>query len=131
MVEKTVPTVQESKEVAPKEGTRAESRYYYPPVDIFESGSKLIVIADIPGTEKEDVHVKVEEGILTVEANVSSQESGDTIYREFQWGNFYRQFEISDEIDSEKITAELKNGVLTLHLPKVEKASKLIEVKVA
>lgn len=130
MAEKTAPAVQESRAVSAKEGTRSETRYYYPAVDIYEQDDKLVVVADLPGADKDTVQIKVEAGILTVQASPDIPQKGDSIYREFEWGQFYRQFELSDEIDTEHIEAAMKNGVLTLSLPKVEKQEKLIEVKV-
>jgi HSP20 family molecular chaperone IbpA len=131
MAEKTVPAVQDQKQVAPQETTRSSSRYYYPAVDIFEHENELILVADLPGVIKENLNIHVDNNILTVEAAATQQSSGEPIYREFVGGNFYRQFELSEEIDSEKISAELKNGVLTLHLPKTTKEMKMIHVKVS
>ncbi|MBD3266112.1 Hsp20 family protein [bacterium] len=131
MAEATVPKVQEQQNVTPHESTRSQTRYYYPPVDIFDHEKELVVIADVPGTDKDNVDVKVEEGVLTIEAKPPVEEQNNLIYREFEWGHFFRQFELSEEINVENISAELKNGVLTLHLPKMEKPSKSIEVKVA
>ena len=131
MAEKTIQTMQDSQKVAPQESTRSENRFYTPPVDIFEKDKELVVIADLPGADKDSVSIKVENGVLTVQAAVMHKIPGDIIYKEFERGNFYRQFEISDEIDSNRIAAELKNGVLTLLLPKVEKPSKLIDVTVS
>ncbi len=130
MVENTVPSVQQKKEVTDKENTRSQGRYYFPAVDIFDHKNELIVIADVPGVDKENIKIRVEEGILTLEATHSDMSKGEPFYREFEWGNFYRQFKLSDEIDDDNISAEVKNGVLTIHLPKTEKASKLIDVKI-
>lgn len=131
MAEKTVPSVQENQTVAAKENTRSTNRYYYPPVDIFEHGNELVVIADVPGADKDQVKIGVKDGVLTVEAATAPQDHNGAIYKEFEWGDFYRQFELPDAIDQDKISAELKNGVLTLHLPKIEKSAKLIPIKVA
>ncbi|MDX9752476.1 MAG: Hsp20/alpha crystallin family protein [bacterium] len=130
MAEKTTPVVQESHAVSSKEGTRSDQRFYYPAVDIYEQEDKLVVVADLPGAEKDTVQIKVEAGTLTVQASPQIAQMGDTIYREFEWGQFYRQFEISDEINVERIDAVMKNGVLTLTLPKMQKLEKRIEVKV-
>ncbi len=129
MVEKTIPSVQESKEMTAQDKTRSDNFYYYPPVDIFEHNNELVVIADVPGVDKENTNIKVEDNILTVDAKTCDASEGESICREFAWGNFHRQFELSDKIDENKISAELKNGVLTIHLPIVEKATKLINVK--
>ncbi len=133
MVEKTVPNVQEET-AAPvqKEFTRANEYYVAPPVDIFEEKDKLVLVADVPGSDKNSVKIDVENRVLTLQAKTNSDTNNNPVYREFQLVNFYRQFELSDEVDVEKISAELTNGVLYLHLPKAEKAKpRQIEVKVA
>ena len=88
-------------------------------------------MADLPGVGKEDLHVDIDRGLLTVQADGKSHLKGEPIWREFLNGNFYRQFQLPDEIDPEKIAAEMKNGVLTLHLPKSEAAKpRRIEITV-
>ncbi|RJP18632.1 MAG: Hsp20/alpha crystallin family protein [Candidatus Omnitrophota bacterium] len=133
MVEKTIPAVQEET-AAPvkKESTRADAYYVAPPVDIYEEKDKLVLVADLPGSDKDSVKVDVENGMLTLQASTQSQSVGSPIYREFELVNFYRQFELSEKIDVDKISAELSNGVLYLHLPKVEQVKPWqIEVKIA
>lgn len=121
MKETTVPAKQENKETAAA-ATREESRMLVPPVDIFEVEDSLAVIVDLPGVDKERVDISVDNNILTIKGTVEPHEQGEPLYREFQLRNFFRQFELSDQIDQEKIHAEMKNGVLTLRLPKAEKA---------
>jgi HSP20 family molecular chaperone IbpA len=93
-----------------------------PAVDIFETEQGLALVADLPGVDKENLMIDLDQGLLTVQANGKSHMKGDSIRREFLHGSFYRQFRLSDEIDSENIVAEMKNGVLTLLLPKSEAA---------
>ena len=103
-----------------------------PAVDIFETEQGLTLVADLPGVDKEDLKIDLDQGLLTVQANGKSRMKGDSIRREFLHGSFYRQFRLSDEIDSENIAAEMKNGVLTLHLPKSEAARpRRIEIRTA
>jgi len=91
-----------------------------------------VLVADLPGSEKDSVKIDVENGILTLQAKTKANDPGAPIYREFELVNFFRQFELSEAVNIEKISAELANGVLTLHLPKVEKAKpRQIEVKIA
>ncbi len=108
------------------ERTRSEEDFvssaWTPPVDIFEEGHDLTVIADMPGVGTDDLDVRVEQGILTLQAKAKSSLPGEPYYREFQLVNFFRQFELPDVVDVSKISAELKNGVLTLRLPKSEAA---------
>ncbi len=120
-VEKTVPQTQESQVPTTQEHSREDARYVTPPVDIIEYADKLVMHADVPGASKDSVKINVENNVLTLEANPVMEDSNEAIYREYQLANFYRQFEFSEQIDAEKISADLKNGVLTVHLPKVEK----------
>jgi HSP20 family protein len=80
------------------------------------------MVADLPGVNKEDLDIRVADNVLTLQAKASHTSLGDVVHREFVIPGFYRQFELGEEIDQEKITAELKHGVLTVRLPKVEQA---------
>ena len=119
-VEKTVPSTGE--ETAPRETTRTQDLYIAPAVDIYEDQEALTVLADLPGVEPDALDVRVEQNILTIQAKSKHVLPGEPYYREYQLVNFFRQFQLSDEVDVGKISAELKNGVLTLRLPKAEKA---------
>jgi len=90
-------------------------------VDIYETPEELVLLADLPGVRKEDLDLRLEDNILTIRAKPHSLAPGEPVEREFELLSFFRQFEISEEIDREKIAAELKHGVLTLHLPKAQK----------
>lgn len=132
MAEKTVPGVQSEATPARREDTRAQERYITPPVDIFETKDGLTVVADLPGVEQKALDVRVADGILTIHGKTAHIAPGTPVEREFELLNFYRQFELPEELDSEKIAAELKHGVLTLHLPKKEKAKpRKIDVSVS
>ncbi len=132
MAEKTVASRPRQQQPAATEITRSPERYLAPPVDIYETGDGLVVMADLPGVAKEGVDVRVENGVLTLYGRSGVATPGEPIYREFELVNFYRQFELSDKVDQAKISAELKHGVLTLHLPKAEEAKpRRVEVKVA
>ena len=125
MKETMVPQQQQQTE------TRDESRTLTPPVDIFDVEDGLAVIVDMPGVGKDDLDVRVENDVLTLSGKPKSALSQPPIYTEFQLANFYRQFQLSDRVDQDKIRAEAKNGVLTLHLPRAEKAKpKKIAVQV-
>lgn len=93
-----------------------------PAVDIFETDQGLTLFADLPGVAKEDLQIDIDRGLLTVQANARSNLGGEPILCEFIHGNFYRQFQLPDAVDPEKIVAEMNNGVLTLQLPKSEAA---------
>jgi HSP20 family molecular chaperone IbpA len=111
--------------------TRDETRYVAPPVDIFETEDSIVVIADLPGVGKQDVDIRVEDGILTIKGKASYSPPADLLREEFSLDGYFRQFQLSDEVDQEKISAETKNGVLTIHLPKAEKSKpRQIKVKI-
>jgi len=111
------------------EGTHA-GLYYEPPVDIYETPDALHLVADMPGVGSDGVEIDLREGVLTLLGRHAPIDEGNVTYREFRPGNFYRRFSLSETIDQELIEAHLSNGVLTVHLPKVEKAKpRKIEVK--
>ena len=123
MAEKTVPTPLAQRGDEQREQTRSNERFVPPPVDIYEDDQGLVVVADLPGADPSTLDVRVERGDLTIQARASaSQASGDPVYREYDLSGFFRQFQLPDEVDTAGIQAELKNGVLTLHLPKVAPA---------
>lgn len=102
--------------------TREATRYLTPAVDIYETEAGLTLLADMPEVPKENLKIRVEEGILTIVGDGASPWRSNPLVKEFELASFYRQFQLTEEVDSEKICAELKNGVLTLSLPKKEKA---------
>ena len=123
MAEKTVPTTSGTQAVTGRERTRAQEQYLQPPVDIYEMPEGLVLLADLPGVAPSDLEIKLDNNILTIQGKAKhAATSGEPIYREFELVNFFRQFELSDEVDREKITARMNHGVLTLQLPKAEKA---------
>ncbi|MDR0842744.1 MAG: Hsp20/alpha crystallin family protein [Acidobacteriota bacterium] len=123
MTEKTTALTTESAKVAvdKTQATRDESLYIAPPVDIFESEDALTVVTDLPGVTKEDVDISVEDNVLTIKGKANYVSAPTTLREEFQLHGYYRQFQLSDLIDQNKISAETRNGVLTILLPKAEK----------
>lgn len=109
-------------EVTRTERTR-DRRTFRPNVDIIERNEELLVLADMPGTVAENVDIQFENGTLTIFAGVKDRQPSATRFlsREYGVGDFLRTFEVGEMIDSERISAEMNNGVLTLHLPKTEK----------
>jgi HSP20 family protein len=99
-----------------------EGPVYTPRVDIWENEKELTLVADIPGVEPDELEVDLRDNILTIVGKVKPEEEHRYILKEFGVGNYYRQFTLSEVIDQEKIAAAVKDGVLTLTLPKVEKA---------
>lgn len=132
MAEKTVPAAREESTPSRREETREEERYITPPVDIFETKEGLTVVADLPGVDRSKLDVRVADGLLTIQGRTGHISPGALVDAEYRLLNFYRQFELPEEIDADKIGAELKHGVLTLRLPKKEKAKpRRIDVSVA
>ncbi len=132
MAEKTVATRNEEKNVVKREVTRHPEYFVSPLVDIYETEEGLTLLADLPGVEKDGLKIAVEEGILTIEGKVADRPREDLLMQEFEPVNFFRQFELSEVVDQNRIAAELKHGVLTLRLPKAEKAKpRQIEVHVS
>ncbi len=101
--------------------TAHKSDYFTPQADIYETPEEVVLQCDIPGSKVNDINVKFEKGQLTLCAKVASRHSR-FLRQEYGVGDFYRSFLIAPEIDSDKIAAEYREGVLTLHLPKREKA---------
>jgi HSP20 family protein len=106
-----------------------------PLVDIEENEKEYVVKAELPEIKKEDVKVTVENDVLTIagERKFEKEEKGKKYHRvERSYGSFGRSFTLPEDADGTKVSADYKDGVLRIHLPKSEKAKpKAIEVKVA
>jgi HSP20 family protein len=103
-----------------------------PPVDIIENGDGITVRADMPGVAREDLSIGVDGDTLTLEATVSLGESASVqpVYAEVRVAQYKRSFVLSRDLDTEKINASIRNGVLTLQVPKREQAKpRRIEIK--
>jgi len=97
--------------------------YFTPRVDIFETEQELTLFADVPGVRRDDVDLRYENGELLLHGRVQPRQNGEHfLLREYEEGDFYRFFTIHESIDSGRIEAECKNGVLVVHLPKTEAA---------
>ncbi len=96
--------------------------FFQPNVDIIEYPEELVLLADVPGASANDVELKFEDGALTIHAKVAPRQNEQVEYRlqEYGVGDFYRTFQISEAIDASKISADMSDGVLRLHLPKAE-----------
>jgi HSP20 family protein len=106
-----------------------------PRVDIAEDEKEYIINAELPGVKKEDVKVSVENGVLSIagERKTEKEEKGKKYHRvEQTYGTFMRTFSLPEGSSGEKISAEFRDGILKVHLPKEEKAkAKAIEVKIS
>jgi len=98
------------------------SQYYRPNVDVVEKGDELLLLVDLPGVNPGEIDIDFKDNVLALTGRAESRQSEDTkfLLHEFGVGDYYRTFQLSDDIDASRITAEFNDGVLTLHLPKVE-----------
>ena len=104
-----------------------------PPVDIIEDAAGITVVADMPGVAKDDLRIGVDGRTLTIEAPLRLGEANAlvSVYAEVRANLYRRTFELSAELDSAAIDAGLKDGVLTLRIPKLEQAKpRRVEVRV-
>lgn len=108
---------------------------WYPVVDVHETADELVLHAELPGMAPEDVDVSVENGVLTISGEkkqefAQGEEEADYHLVERRYGRFERRFSLPRTVDAEKVDAEFSNGVLTVSLPKSEKAKpRKIEIK--
>jgi HSP20 family protein len=99
------------------------ARPWTPAVDILETEEELVIKADLPGVEMNDIHVDIENGTLSLkgERKFASDEKRQGYHRiERSYGSFARYFDLPDTVDPDKVKADYKNGVLTVTLPKKE-----------
>jgi len=103
-----------------------------PVVDIYENDDEILLHADMPGVTKEDVSVNVDNGKLSISGVRNLQVSGAANWEEFADVEYRRTFSVPQSIDVGKVNAELKDGVLKLHLPKSGAAKpRMIKIKAA
>jgi len=124
MAEKQEMAVREKKELAAKEEKTVPGRYFVPPADIFETDEALTVILEMPGVEKSDINIALEDDVLRVEGKIdfSKYQGMEPVYTEYIIGHYARGFALSGKINRDGITAQLDDGVLTLTLPKEKEA---------
>jgi HSP20 family protein len=105
--------------------------FFTPRVDIVETDAELTLFAEVPGVSPEEVDLRYEKGELLLHGRVRTRKRRQTmLFQEYEEGDFYRAFTIHESIDAERISAECKNGVLTVRLPKVEAVRpRLIQVR--
>jgi HSP20 family protein len=124
--------VQKKRELEKTEETTIPARVFLPTADIYETQDALTVVLEMPGVEKSNVDVRVEDGVLEVQGrlDLSKYQGLQPLYTEYNVGHYARSFQLSSRIDQNKIGAQLKDGVLSLTLPKVEEAKpRSIEVR--
>lgn len=116
--------LKEKKELKPTagEGTRP-GPVFIPAVDILEDPTGITMVADMPGVDGKNVDIDLKDNQLTITGRIDPVEGEKevSLYKEFLYGDYIRQFTLSYVIDQNKITAKMEDGVLRLILPKVEK----------
>jgi HSP20 family protein len=124
--------VQQKRELEKKDESMIPARVFLPTADIYESNDALNVVLEMPGVDKGSVDIRVEDDVLKIEGRLdfSKYQGLQPLYTEYNVGHYSRSFRLSSKIDQNKIAAELKDGVLSLVLPKVEEAKpRTIQVK--
>ena len=116
--------VQHKREVEKKQESTVPLRSFLPVSDIFETDHALNVVLEMPGVAKENVDIDIDNDVLKVSGriDIAKYEGLQPVYTEYNIGNYSRSFQLSNKVDQDGIKAELKDGVMTLVLPKSEKA---------
>jgi HSP20 family protein len=118
-----------------RSGAAENGMQWRPSADIVENDNEYTIKADLPEVKKDDIDIRIENGVLTLTGErrfEKSTEDEKEHRRETFYGSFARSFSLPDDVDVDKISAECKDGVLKLHLPKSEaKKPRSVEVKVS
>ena len=116
--------VQQKRELEKTQEATIPARLYVPHTDIFETEQALTIVVEMPGVDKANVDVSVEDGLLTLQGQIDFSKYQDLrpVYTEYNVGHYRRSFSLSNRIDQNRISAEMSDGVLTLVLPKAEEA---------
>jgi HSP20 family molecular chaperone IbpA len=123
--------VQEKEELEVDAERTRDRPAFVPRSDIYETKEAIYVVADLPGVHEDAVEITVEKDVLTINGYVESvaPEGYTLAYAEYRVGDYQRSFSLSNRIDQENIEATLKNGVLSLRLPKVSPTTRKITVR--
>ena len=117
MVESQFPEVVKSVGVKPYQGSA------YPKVNVYEYDDKVGIVAEIPGLNKKQLNVEVEDGVVTISGDKHStfeDEGAKVLRRELKQSSFKRSFELGEQLDGDNINANFKDGVLSVSIPKIE-----------
>ena len=116
--------VQDKKELVAKGEQTVPARYFVPTTDIHETDEALTVVMDVPGVERKDIDINLENDLIRIEGRIdpSKYDGLDPLYTEYNVGHFARTFALSAKVDRQRIGAQLEDGVLTLTLPKTTEA---------
>lgn len=116
MAEERTVNVLERAPAAPESASGRE--YLVPPVDIYETGDAVVVVADMPGVSREKAEVTFENSVLSIGGSGELNGSVGALHKEHPCCEYHRAFHIGVDVDADGITAEMKDGVLRVHLPK-------------
>jgi HSP20 family protein len=124
MVSRQELQVQKKREHEKKEESTIPARVFMPEADIYETEDALNVILEMPGVEKGNLDIRVENDVLSVEGrlDLTKYQGLLPLYTEYNVGHYARSFQLSNKVDQGKIAAAMKDGVLSLTLPKAEQA---------
>ena len=113
-------TVRDKKELVSKEEKTVPGRHYIPYADIYETNDALCVVMEMPGVERTNLNVALENDVLRVDGQIdfSKYEGMEPVYTEYNVGHYARTFTLSSKVNQDTISAQLNDGVLTLTLPK-------------
>ena len=117
IVESSFPDVTKSVGVKPFQGTA------YPKVNVYEYDDKVGIVAEIPGLDKAQLNVEVEQGILTISGDkhgIDADDGARVLRRELKASSFKRSFELGELLDGDNISANFKDGILSISVPKIE-----------
>lgn len=116
--------VREKQEVTKKEEKTTPGRYFIPIADIFETEEALNVVMEMPGVERKNVSIELEDDVLRIDGRIdfSKYEGLEPVYTEYNVGHYSRAFTLPEKIDRDAISAQLQDGVLALTLPKAKEA---------
>ena len=121
-------------EIEKQIGVKPFSGTAYPKVNVYEYDDKVGIIAEIPGLDKKDLKIEVEDGILIISGDkhgLFDDNGAKVLRRELKGSSFKRQFELGEQLDGEKVKASFKDGLLSVDIPKVEPTKpKKLSVKI-
>jgi HSP20 family molecular chaperone IbpA len=119
----TTEVKQTEAEQSPAERTRT-GLWFRPSVDIVEKNDELLLVADLPGAKPDAIDIDFEDGVLSITGTVEPRYDEKMTFLQYEYGvgSFHRSFRVSEQVDPGRIRAELKDGVLTVHLAKAEAA---------
>ncbi|MDA8051850.1 MAG: Hsp20/alpha crystallin family protein [Rhodospirillales bacterium] len=124
--------VREKRELTGKEEKTVPGRFYIPCADIYEADEALTLVMEMPGVERKNIDVALENNVLSVAGRIdfSKYQGLEPVYTEYNVGHYTRSFSLSGGLDQSVISAELADGVLTITLPKTAAARpRRIEIK--